>query len=419
MSISGNFQALALIRRVPVVRALSFCCLLIPALFLNAPEAHAGKALQQLLADIQLFITAGRYEKAQMDAEVLLEQTKPGSQKRAMVLRTLTQIAMLRGDYTTTSNHILELLDNYSLPADLRITLESSLAQAWLQQDKVDNVIERLTPLLNNEQLSVSNPLPWMMLASALVSKERYAEALPTMTKAIALHQQPPAAWHELLLSIQFQVEAYEGSIATVKTLLDIHPNRARYWRQLASLYLMLDKTDEALATMETGASHSLLNRLSDIGQMTWLRQSTGQPAQAAEHLASALQNGTIADHAQHWEQLGELWLSARETDQAIRAFAKAGEHAETGQPWQRQAELQILIHDWQGATDSLSRAIDKGGQKDSGKAWLLLGYLHLKSDNISEATRAFQSATDWETVKNDAQQWLTWLSQSNGQPND
>ncbi|GAA4651943.1 hypothetical protein GCM10023116_42270 [Kistimonas scapharcae] len=401
------------------VRAFQLYVLLIPTLLLNTPEAHAGKALQQLLADIQLFITAGRYEKAQMDAEVLLEQTQPGSQKRAMVLRTLTQIAMLRGDYTTTSDHILELLDNYTLPNDLRITLETSLAQAWLQQGKVDNVIDRLTPLLNNEQLSVSNPLPWMILASALVSRERYSEALPVMKTAIALNRHAPAAWHELLLSIQFQLAAYEDSIATVKTLLDLHPNRARYWRQLASLYLMLDKPDEALAIMETGASHNLLDRLPDIGQMTWLRQSNGQPAQAARHLASALEKGTMANHAQHWEQLGELWLNAKETELAIDAFAKAGEHADSGQPWQRQAELQIHRQDWPSAATSLTNAIEKGGLKDAGKAWLLLGYLHLKNDNIDLATHAFQSATDWETVQNDAQQWLTWLAQSNGQPND
>lgn len=410
---------MTVIKRVSLTRIFQLYILLIPTLFLNIPEAHAGKALQQLLADIQLFITAGRYEKAQMDAEVLLEQTKHGSQKRAMVLRTLTQIAMLRGDYTTTSDHILELLDNYTLPNDLRISLETSLAQAWLQQGKVDNVIDRLTPLLNNEQLSVSNPLPWMILASALASRERHSEALPVMKKAIALNRHSPAAWHELLLSIQFQLEAYEDSITTVKTLLDIHPYRARYWRQLASLYLMLDKPDDALAILETGASHNLLDRLPDIGQMSWLRQSSGQPAQAARHLASALENGTIASNAKHWEQLGELWLNARETALAIEAFAKAGEHADNGQPWQRQAELQIHIHEWQGATASLSRAIDKGGLKDVGKAWLLLGYLHLKSDNIDEATQAFQSATDWETVQNDAQQWLTWLAQSNGQPND
>ena len=415
MTILGIIRTLVVNKRTSLVRAFQLYILLIPALSLITPEAHAGKALQQLLADIQLFITAGRYEKAQMDAEVLLEQTKPGSQKRAMVLRTLTQIAMLRGDYTTTSNHILELLNNYTLPNDLRITLETSLAQAWLQQGKVDNVIDRLTPLLNNEQLSVNNPLPWMILASALVSKERYAEALPTMTKAIALHRKPPVAWHELLLSIQFQLEAYEDSITTVKTLLDQHPNRARYWRQLASLYLMLDQTDEALAIMETAAAHDLLNRLSDIGQMTWLRQSNGQPSEAARHLARALENGTLANHAQHWEQLGELWLSARETERAISAFAKAGEHADNGQPWQRQAELQIHIQDWQGASASLSRAIEKGELKDSGKAWLLLGYLYLKSDNIDQATKAFQNATDWETVQDDAQQWLTWLAQSNG----
>ena len=74
----------------------------------------------------------------------------------------------------------------------------------------------------------------------------------------------------------------------TLKKLIELEPSNAKYWRQLASVYLVTDRPDEALATLESAKINGVLKKSGEHLRLARMALNNGVPYKAALYIEAA-----------------------------------------------------------------------------------------------------------------------------------
>jgi Tfp pilus assembly protein PilF len=72
-----------------------------------------------------------------------------------------------------------------------------------------------------------------------------------------------------------------------------------------------------------------------------------------------------------------------------------------------RLAEVYVQGEEWQNAADAMRLALKKGTLKNPGHANLLMGFVALKQNNLSDARTWFQRASADQGLHAQAEAWI------------
>ena len=67
-------------------------------------------------------------------------------------------------------------------------------------------------------------------------------------------------------------------------------------------------------------------------------------------------------------------------------------------------------LYEWNAAERSARLALDKGGLREPGDAWLLVGMALARGEKLEAARVAFIEAAEYESSEKWAQQWLRFV---------
>ena len=109
-------------------------------------------------------------------------------------------------------------------------------------------------------------------------------------------------------------------------------------------------------------------------------------------------------------ELLSQAWLMASEPKRAMDPLAKAAELSESGELFLRLARLHMDAYEWDEADAAAKSALDKGGLRQEGHAWLLRGMAAARNERFSEARDRFVKASRFDETKKYASQWLGYV---------
>jgi len=250
--------------------------------------------------------------------------------------------------------------------------------------------------------------------ASANVELENYNAALTALDQAIALEAEPRENWYQMKLGINFELDDLHAASRTLETMINFWPDKENYWKQLSSVYLNLKDENKALSVLNLAYRNNMLDTSQEILQLSSLYQLRDVPYEAANILEKGINDGIVESNKKYWQQTGNAWYQARELDKALSAFEKAGEYADDGSIDLRRAYILIDIQEWEQAKNALTRAIDKGGLKDSdtGNAYLLIGMAEMSLESFDAADAAFNNALRYQSSRSGAQQWKEQVQQ-------
>ena len=80
------------------------------------------------------------------------------------------------------------------------------------------------------------------------------------------------------------------------------------------------------------------------------------------------------------------------------------------GELYLRVARLYMDSYEWQPAEKAARTALDKGGLRDEGSAWLVVGMALARGDKLEAARKAFTEAIEHEKSAEWAEQWLNFV---------
>jgi len=392
--------------------------LLLLSLFLSPAAADSGdpphladRSTHESLSAIEALVRHGRYQEAEEALAALVPRVQDKPYDAALMEQTWGYLSINLKDYNGAIRHFHKALKSGLLPPTVNNQLRFMLIQLYARQERYKEAGALLGQWLEDNPKPSTDTL--VLVARIVVELSEHKRAINYLQRAIGLASPPKEEWYQMLLGVYLKTERWNRASNLLKQMIRSFPRTTGYWKQLASVQLQAGQEREALVTLRLAHSRGIL-RAGEIIQLVRLGLYLGAPLEAAQTLQRALQNGRVANTANHWRLLADNWQMAREIPRSVAALEQAQKKSDNGRDSIRAGELLYEAGDMKGAIGKLNNGIDKGGLSDPGKSYLLLGMSYFEDDNPPEARAAFISARDTTEQENLRQQAVQWLEYMN-----
>lgn len=389
-------------------------CLLFPV---NAKETRKSTkispSLYKKLKKTERLIANKSYQKAEQKLREMLSNVKNKSYEHATVLRSISSVYALKGQYKKASEALSTCLGLHVLPDNQKKDAVLSLGQLYMATEQYAKAIRTLEPYLaGNPKLDTQINV---MIANAYARLKHYRKALPYIKKAISTSKKPKESWYQLNLAIYFELKNYLSATGLLKTLIRLYPDKKTYWNQLASVYQQLKQYKKAVSIKHLAYKRGLITSEKGVLELANLLLYINSPYKAAKLIKYEIGHTTIKSNSKNWETLANAWILAKEFDDAIKALEVASKLNQKGSLYQRLGQIYVEQEKWSSAIVALNKALNKGGLKNTGATYLLLGMSYYEINKIKLAEKTFVKAMKYQQNKQAAIQWLSYINDHGG----
>lgn len=397
-------------KRLTASIVLLFTLLLAVGVAANDRVEGMSERVFKVLNDAQLMIEAEDYPAARAALEDALQRNL-SDYEHAHILNMIGYTWYEQDDLARARDAYAEALELPEIPDSMLVTLRMTLGQVNLvMEEYVDAEVHLRALLALPDQNLGSNQV---LLAAALVGQQRHADALEPLTAAIesedALGNLPRENWLSMLASVHYELDDFVAMRDVVERLATHYP-REQYLMNLAALHGQLGDSGRQLALVESLLDDQRLQQPNHILTIVNLYLAENLPYQAASLLAAEIDGGRIEPTVRNLELLSQAWYMSAELDRAIPPLAEAAALSESGELYLRLARLHMDAYRWDQASDAARAALDKGGLRQEGHAWLLRGMAGVRLKIYGEARRGFLEAANFDYTENYARQWLSYV---------
>ena len=248
------------------------------------------------------------------------------------------------------------------------------------------------------------------LAAVALFEAQRFEPALAQISQAVAMQAAPAESWLQLQLAAQLQLERYADAEVSLLRLLEEHP-KSTYWMQLAAVYGELQRYPQSLAAMEILERQGELTRAADLRRLARLYLQQRVPTKALSLFSRYQASGGLPRDAETLEILADALLMAHEREQALQVLQELSALVDHGRAELRLAYLYLDADQFEAASRAVRKALERGGLRARGQAYVLLGTIDAQLGRKVAARRAFELAAQDDATRAVAERWLADLS--------
>ncbi|MCK5120476.1 MAG: tetratricopeptide repeat protein [Methylococcales bacterium] len=367
--------------------------------------------LYKKLTQTEKLIAKKSYPKAEQKLQAILADVKDKSYEQATVLRSLSSVYALKAQYKKSAATLSKAINLGVLPKAQMQQAILSLGQLYMATEQYSQAIQTLEPWLAKN--STADPQINVLVANAYAQLKKYRKALPYIKKAIKTAKKPEESWYQLNLALYYELENYPAAAKILTTLIRLYPDKKDYWGQLASIYQQTKQYQKAVSVKHLAYKKGFISNEKDILALANLFLYVGTPYNAAKLLALEIDQKRIKSNSKNWESLAQAWRTAKEFEYAIKALETASKLNDKGHLYQQLGQIYVAQEKWTAAITALNKAISKGGLKNAGATYLLLGMSYYEQNNLSNAKRAFSKAAQFSKHKKTAMQWLDYIKES------
>lgn len=331
---------------------------------------------------------------------------------KAIVAQGIAQVYWAKGNYDEALREFELAVEINALPDQAHYALMYQIAQLYYSNERYDEALERLDLWFCRVPVEKHKASAYVLQGSIHAQKEDWEAVITSMSKAIAMDDDPQENWFALMLAAHFQLEQFVEGAEVLEIMITRWPNKKTYWTQLSNTYYKLENEPRALSIMAMAHRHGLLDKQQDYLYLANLYAMQDVPFKAAEVMQEGLESGVVAPEERYWTSAGDNWYASEEYESALTAFEKAGEISDVGKIDMRRGYILIDQERWAEASEALRAALEKGGVNDrqTGEAYLMLGMSEFSQDNFDAATEAWKRASRIESSRSQAQQWMNHM---------
>lgn len=374
----------------------------------NRPAGLLSTSTHQRLQRVHAHLQNKNYKEASSLLEGLKDAAKSRPVELAQILQTMGFVAIEAENYKLAIQHFKAALDLKALPRGPTMNTLYTLAQLYLSEQKFNESLAYLLRWFSYSEGPGSEA--YALLANVYAQQNKKQAAFANIEQAIKVGQNVSKSWLQLAVALAFELNHYDSAAKHLKTLTARHPEEKQYWKQLAGVYLNLEKPKEALATMELAQKAGHLTEESEIINLVSLYLNRGIPYWGAQALQQSLDNKIIKPTQKSMYLLAQCYIQAEELDKALEPLEQAAQFSPDGKLYVLQGQIYLEKEKWKNAASSFQKALTKGGLKDDGLANLGLGMAYVELNKPLEAKQAFEQAKQVATTKTAAEQWLQGL---------
>jgi tetratricopeptide (TPR) repeat protein len=334
--------------------------------------------------------------------------------ERATVDQLLGHVHMAQDQFDQAIAAFERAIDADVLQNSVQFDMMFAVAQLYLTEEKYDETIDMLRRYVANA--TKPNENAWVIVATIYAERNQFQRVLDNIDYAISLHgerkpeEEPREDWFKTKLYAHFELEQFPQAAEVLEYLIRRSPENDDYWVQLSQLYLQMENEDRALGILALAERQGFLEKDTQWLQLANMYSLKEVPYMAAQILQQGLERGIIDSTGKHWEQLANSWAAAKELDNALVAYERAGTFMEDGQLDLQRAFILFDMDRYQEAADAAALAVNKGDLRRPGEAYMLIGTAHFELENWEEALAAMQDARQFERQRSSASQWIRYI---------
>jgi tetratricopeptide (TPR) repeat protein len=367
------------------------------------PKASMTSREQRDLGKATDLVNDGKDDEALPMIEKALGNKKIGPYAEAFAQQLLARIYwdQEKEDQAITATQRAIELD--ALPNNAHFGLMYQLAQFQVQIEKYDDALATLARFKKETGSETADQLA--LLGNIYYRLDKYQEAADTMKKAIAASAEPKESWNQILMASLFELDQYDEAATIVKQQLSKNPKDIKLLKQLATIYINDDKYPQAIEVLSKAKNDGLIVSSEDYLQLAKLYANAEKPKEAAETLREGMTKGIVAANFETDKLLGDVCSQAEDDACAIEAYGKASAQASDGNIDYQLGYLLFYSERNAEAKQALERAIQRGGLRQEGEVYVMLGDIESYSGNDAAALAAWRKAEAFPSAKTMAAQ--------------
>ena len=339
-----------------------------------AQQASRGTFVK--LMDVQELWEEEKYDLALAELDELLVKTRNDPYDFALVNQYLAHTCVLADCPERTRSALEAALSQPGLPDSLLATLRLFYGQVLLVDEDFAGARDSFEEWLALLQRTGAKADPSQLCSAAYANDqtEHYARASDLLEIAVRRKPDAPLSWRQLQYHALFEQKRFAAAEAVALDLVGRHLDDKTVWQLLANHYLRLEDGARGLAVMMIAYQQEVLDSPADLKRIVSLYSVMEIPERGARLMETMLQQAVIDADYESLKLVGELWLMARERENAVIALAAAAQLAPDGQTDELVGNLYFEDENWRPALQAFERSIDKSGDSDNERLHLLAG---------------------------------------------
>ncbi len=374
-----------------------------PSATRSDPKASMSSREQRDLSKATDLVNDGKNEEAQPLIEKALSDKKIGPYAEAFAQQLLGRIYWDQDKEEQALVATKKAVDLDALPNNAHFGLMYQLAQMQVQVEKYDDALATLARF--NKETGAESADQIALLGNIYYRLDKFQEAADTMKRAIAASEEPKESWNQILMASLFETDQYDEAANVLKAQIAKKPDDIKLLKQLATVYINGDKYPQAIELLSTAKQKGLINSADDYVQLAKLYANAEKPKDAAATLKEGMSKGIVESNYENNKLLGDVCNQAEDDPCAIEAYEKASAQSTDGNSDYQLGYMLFYAERGPEAKIALDRAIKKGGLRQEGEAYILLGDIESYADNNAAALAAWQKAETFPSTKTMAAQ--------------
>ncbi len=249
-----------------------------------------------------------------------------------------------------------------------------------------------------------------IFLANALVERKRYADALPQIDLALSKAKSPNQSWYEMKLAVSYEMKDFKGCAQTLVQLIGLAPVKPEYWKQLSSMFFEMKSDLDAVAVLAVADRQGFLDKPNERKNLYNVYMMLDLPFKAGTMLQESMDKGKVPADEANLESVADAWINAREAARAETTLKKLASMSERGEYFFKLGAMYGDTEQWKDSREALQKALQKGGLKRTGEAWMRLAVAEYSLKNNPGAVTALQKAVTFDETRKQASEWLRHL---------
>lgn len=296
----------------------------------------------------------------------LLERRRRSPNVQAYIVRQKAALLIREQKIEQARDDLFGVLEGQA--EDFALPLRLMLGQALLMLDDYPKALQQLEIWAANAQ--EPDPTGLFLLGYGYLRMERLDLAIARLEEALAvLEEVPRSHWIELLAYAYARANRPADAQRLMEDLIARDPSEERWWRQLAAVLLLLEDVPRGTAALSI-AEQIKPDSSVQTRRLARFLAHVGLPADGAALLAAALEQADKqsvtpqadatddGDTASDYLLLAEMWVLAREFDNAVAALEQAETLTpEDGKPALVMGQLYLHWEQYESASQALDRA--------------------------------------------------------------
>lgn len=379
-------------------------------------QGMMSEATYNRLERIYSLIDEEEYDEA-LSAARSAEERARNDHESAVIAQVLGYIYISKEQFRPALEQFNKALETEgALPVGPTLNVTMNIAQLYAQFEEWQRTLEYVDRYLDlveqDEDREEAPARVYLLGAQANIQMERLRPALPYITKAIEVADEPQESHYRALLGIYFELEEYRNAVDTLEVMIGYWPNKMSYWFQLFSLNVELGNDQRALSVLRLAHRKGLFDSETHYVNLYRMYMLEGAPFDAGEVLEDGMESGEIPRNESRVEMLSRAWIRAEEYDRAVETLEMLSEIKGDGTADLTIAQLEQERANWDDAFDAAMRAYERGGLDDPGRALLLAGRSAAENKDYERALAVFERAMEYDEAREQASQWVNYIEE-------